>query len=122
MSSTLKLSVNDNGEITCNRNNEWKKYSKETKCQPDIFHMHNMCYPEDQTLTIFRSYIDKNMMCPNASNLSMAYDTCHILMVYKNIGFEILHTEKTCSADHHSVQTAIHAMLCEIGNKIGYVL
>jgi len=122
MSKALKLSLNANGEITCNKNSEWEKYNKEVKCQPDIFHTYNMCYPEDQTLTVFRSYIDKDMMCKDASNLSAAYNSCHILMVFNNTGFEILHVEKTCMSDHHSVQTALHAMLCEIGDMIGITL
>jgi len=122
MSKALKLSVSNNNEITHNKNSDWIRCSKESKCQPDMFRFFNMCYPQDQILTIFRSYIDKDMLETSDLSKPLPTDDCHILMVFNNAGFEILHIEKTCPADKSSVQTALHAMLCEIGDMIDLVL
>jgi len=119
MSKALKLRVTDDiGQVVCNEDeSEWKQYDKVSENQPDSFYTEQ----EEQQLTIFRSYID-NEMCVESSDLSAAYKSCHIVIVFDDIGLDHIVRIKSCSPDRKSVETTLHAMLCEIGDRAGYVL
>lgn len=117
----LKLRLSDDiGEVEIANENEteWLGYENASDCQPDMFFRS----AEEEQLTVYREYIEKQKDVEASHDMADHYIKCHIVMVLRLAGEDIIHIERSCDPHRKEVTEAMEAMIKSLSRLAGMTI
>ena len=110
---TLKLRLSEETQEVVIANpseTDWRDYEKVTINQPDMYYRSM----EEEQLTVFLEYIDRHEAVGASNDLADYCIKCHIVMVFRCAGADIIHFERTCESHREKVNEALAAMIKQL--------